>query len=449
MKSSLCKVLHPVAGLPMLSYVLEAARAAAVRTTVVVVGHQAEQVKKAFPDPEIEFVIQEPQLGTGHAVMSAASALEGFDGDALILCGDTPLIRAQTLKDFMDFHQARSGRLTVASTFPDNPFGYGRIIRDSDGRVERIVEQRDATPGELAVGEVNTGIYAVDRELLFSLLAKIGSANAQNEYYLTDIVTEANRDNIPVEGWVIEDAREVIGVNDRVQLAEVSRIVWDMRRTELMLAGVTLVDPGSVFVDRGIDIGEDTVIHQSVTIAGRTAIGRECVIEQGVVIKDSTIRDRVKILQGSRIDSAVIDSGTSIGPMAHLRPDARIGKNARIGNFVEVKKSSVGDGSKASHLTYLGDSTIGADVNIGCGTITCNYDGQAKHATVIGDRCFVGSDVQFIAPVEIGEDSLIGAGSTITQDVPPGTLAVARARQRNIRRKGKSRKTDEDEDRGS
>jgi bifunctional UDP-N-acetylglucosamine pyrophosphorylase/glucosamine-1-phosphate N-acetyltransferase len=447
MKSDLCKVLHAVAGRPMIAYVLDAVQAFRPEKVILVVGHQADLVKQSVQVPGIEFVVQEPQLGTGHAVGFAAPLLKGFQGDVLILCGDTPLIQPETLEAFLGFHRERRSRLTVMTTIQQDPRGYGRIVRDDAAAVTRIVEERDADEALRAINEINTGIYVVDSDLLFSLLDRVGSENAQGEYYLTDIVAEAVRERIPVEGFILTDSQQVSGVNTRADLAAVSQIVWDRVRTEMMLSGVTLLDPSTVYVDHGVEVGPDTVIHPGVTIIGATRIGKECVIEPGVIIRDCTIGDRVNILLGSRLTSSEVQDGTSIGPMTHLRPEAQIGKNARIGNFVEVKKSVVGDGTKASHLTYLGDSTIGKNVNIGCGTITCNYDGRKKHRTIIHDKCFIGSDVQFVAPVEIGEGSLIGAGSTITRDVPPRSLAVSRAKQKIYDlRKGQGPKT-ADEDR--
>lgn len=438
MKSLLCKVLHPVAGRPMVAYVLDAVKGSGVEQVVAIVGHQAEAVREALKGYPIEIVLQEPQLGTGHAVLAAGRELEGFTGHVLIVCGDVPLIQPQTLQDFMRFHEARGSRLTVMTSVVPDPHGYGRILRDPTGCVGRIVEERDASPEERTVPEINAGMYLADARLLFRLLERVEPNNSQREYYLTDIVAAAAAESIPVHGYTVDDREEVAGINTRKELAEASAIVWDGIREALMESGVTLLDPASVFVDAQAVIGPDTVVHPGVTISGSTEIGRECVIESGVYVIDSKLGDRVKVLQGSRVDRATVGDDTGIGPMAHLRPDTVIGKRARIGNFVEVKKTIFGDGSKAAHLSYLGDSSIGKDVNIGCGTITCNYDGKHKHRTVINDRCFVGSDVQFVAPVVIGEGSLIGAGSTITRDVPPGSLAVARSKQRVYRFREKS-----------
>jgi len=430
MKSSLCKVLHPVAGRPMVAYVVDSVRTAGFGKMCVVVGHQAQEVTSFLDGSDAEFALQEPQLGTGHAVSAARGLFEKYDGDILILCGDIPLIEPETLQELVRFHRARNSKLTVMTTVSDDPFGYGRIIRNESDRIARIVEERDATDTEQSVQEINTGIYLVNSQILFGLLERIRTDNAQREYYLTDIVAEAAKESISTYPFMVYDSRQTLGINTRVELAEVSLFVWNRIRRELMDSGVTLLDPSTVYIDAQVQVRPDTVIHPGVTISGNTSIGSHCTIESWTYIMSSVIGDRVKILQGSRLDRAEVADGTSIGPMAHLRPEARIGRNARIGNFVEVKKTVVGDGAKASHLTYLGDSDIGKNANIGCGTITCNYDGQKKHRTIIGERCFIGSDVQFVAPVQIGAGSVIGAGSTITRDVPPRSLAVSRPKQK-------------------
>ncbi|MFC1835263.1 bifunctional UDP-N-acetylglucosamine diphosphorylase/glucosamine-1-phosphate N-acetyltransferase GlmU [Thermodesulfobacteriota bacterium] len=445
MESGFCKVLHQVAGRPMLSYVIDSVLSAGVERTVIIVGHQGDDVEERFKGPGIEFAEQQPQLGTGHAVAAAREHFVGSDEKILILCGDIPLIQPSSIRAFMGFHEELGSRLTVLTTLVEDPQGYGRIVRTETGEVARIVEQKDANETELAIREINTGIYIVDAGLLYSLIETLDSDNAQGEYYLTDIVDEATKAGITPHACVLRDSSEVMGVNTRVDLAAVSTIVWNRLRREMMLSGVTLLDPNLVYLDHGVKIGRDTVIHPGVTISGETEVGEGCEIESGAYISDCKVGDGVRILLGSRLESSTIGDGTCVGPMAHLRPGSAIGKNARIGNYVEVKKSVVGDGSKASHLTYLGDSTIGRDVNVGCGTITCNYDGKAKHPTIIGDGCFIGSDVQFVAPVEIGDGSLIGAGSTITKNVPPETLAVTRAKQKMYPlRKGQGPKRDDE-----
>ena len=432
MKSNCCKVLHQVAGRPMLAYVLDAARTLSLDRLGVVIGHQADEVIRCFNDGDLSFVKQDPQLGTGHAVKQCYELFQGFDGHVLIMCGDTPLIKPQTLADFVRYHDENASLISVLTTNLDNPFGYGRILRDCVGNVAKIVEEKDACASERAITEINTGIYIVESILLFRLLDGLKADNAQKEYYLTDVVAEANREGVTVHGCRTGDSCVVMGVNSRSDIATANGVVWDRIRQQLMSEGTTLLDPSSFYGDFGITVGPDTVIYPNVMISGNSSIGRDCVIEPGCFIKDSRIGDRVRILLGSKLDDVEISADVSIGPMAHLRPKAKIGKNARIGNFVEVKNTTVGNKTKAAHLTYLGDSQIGDDVNIGCGTITCNYDGRKKHRTIIENRCFVGSDVQFVAPVRIGSGSVIGAGSTITKDVPPNSLAVSRSKQKTF-----------------
>jgi bifunctional UDP-N-acetylglucosamine pyrophosphorylase / glucosamine-1-phosphate N-acetyltransferase len=431
MKSELCKVMHPVAGRPMISYVVEAALGCGLDRIAVIVGHQGDTVRKFFEGSSVEFIVQEPQLGTGHAVLAGREVLEPFPGHILVLCGDIPLMRSDTLREFINQHDETGSTLSVMTTLTSNPRGYGRIVRDSKGQVTAIVEEKDASEAQRAINEINTGIYLLKADTAFGLLDQISSNNAQNEYYLTDIIAAAVKRNIPVSGFVLDDGGEALGINTRMELAQASAVIWDRKRRELMDSGVTLLDPNTIYIDSQVEIDIDTVIHPSVTISGKTRIGSNCRIESGVYIIDSVLDEGVQVLQGSRLNGAQVGAAASIGPMAHIRPETLIGKKVRVGNFVEIKKSSLGEGTKASHLTYLGDSAIGKEVNIGCGTITCNYDGKAKHPTIIEDHCFVGSDVQFVAPVKIGEGSLIGAGSTITRDVPPKTLAVTRAKQKN------------------
>jgi len=449
MKSDLVKVMHPLAGEPMVAWPVAAARQAGASRMVLVVGHQADTIRGQFAgDGDLAFALQEEQLGTGHAVASAAAPLHGFAGNVLILCGDVPLIRPETLRGMIDAHSATGAALTVLTTRLDNPFGYGRIIRGFDGRVIRIVEEKDATPEERGCAEVNAGIYCADAAFLFDAVGKIGNNNAQGEYYLTDIVTMANERGLRCTAHPVTDAVEVMGVNDRAQLAEAGRHARQRINDALMLDGVTIVDPAATYIDRGVSVGRDTTIHPGVYLSGETRIGEGCTIERGAVIKGSTLGNgcvvepgavirscrlgsRVMVKAGTVMEDAVIHDHTAIGPMAHLRPGTELMAHVKIGNFVETKKITMGEGSKASHLTYLGDATIGSNVNVGCGTITCNYDGVRKHRTVIGDDVFVGSDVQFVAPVTIGRNSLIAAGTTVTRDVPPDSLAIARPPQVN------------------
>ena len=432
MKSGLVKVMHPLAGRPMVHWPVEAAREAGASRVVLVVGHQAETVREYFAGHgEIAFAVQEEQLGTGHAVASAASLLKGTGGRVLILCGDAPLIRPETLKGLLANHEARNAAVTVLTTQLENPYGYGRVVKREGGRVLRIVEENDATEEEKGISEVNSGIYCVDTEFLFNAVLSLNNNNAQGEYYLTDIITAAVEQGELCVAYPATDAEELMGVNDRVQLAAAAAVLRGRINEALMLEGVTLIDPSTTYIEKGIPVGPDSVIHPNVHISGATRIGARCTLEPSVVIRGCSIGNDVTIKAGSVLTDATLHDQVSVGPMAHLRPGTELMEHVKIGNFVETKKAVIGAGSKASHLTYLGDSTIGKNVNVGCGTITCNYDGVKKHRTVIGDDVFVGSDVQFIAPVTIGRNSLIAAGTTVTQDVPPDSLAIARTPQVN------------------
>lgn len=432
MKSSKVKVLHPLAGEPLLSFPLEAARAADAERIVVVVGHQADEVRRHFSGRDgIDFALQEEQHGTGHAVACAAPLLRGFQGTVLILCGDVPLIRAETLQRMLAGHRESGATVTVLTAVVDNPRGYGRIVKDGAGLVVGIVEEKDATEEQRAVREINSGIYCVDGPFLFEAVAGLSRDNAQGEYYLTDIVRTAVGQGRSCAACPVEDAVDVMGINDRVQLAQAEAVLRRRINEAHMLDGVTIRDPGATYIDAGTVIGRDTCIHPNVHISASTEIGERCVIEPSAVIRGCRIGDAVIVKAGSVLEDSIIRDGASIGPMAHLRPGTELMEKVKIGNFVETKKITMGKGSKASHLTYLGDATIGSDVNIGCGTITCNYDGVSKHRTVIEDDVFVGSDVQFVAPVTVGRNSLVAAGSTVTRDVPPDSLAIARSQQVN------------------
>ncbi|MBI5656134.1 MAG: bifunctional UDP-N-acetylglucosamine diphosphorylase/glucosamine-1-phosphate N-acetyltransferase GlmU [Geobacter sp.] len=432
MKSDLVKVLHPVGGMPLVAWPVMSARQAGAARMVLVVGHQAEKVQEYFAREEsLSFAAQLEQLGTGHAVACAHEALAGFDGTVLILCGDVPLIRGETLSAMLAEHRQRNATLTVLTTHLENPHGYGRVVKREGGRVLRIVEEKDATLDERQIREINSGIYCVEAGFLFDAVASLSNDNAQGEYYLTDIVTQAAERGLLAIAFSIDDPNEVMGVNDRVQLAAAGTVIRRRINEGLMLAGTTIVDPASTYIDGTVQIGTDTIIHPNVQISGNTVIGMGCVIEPSVVIRDCRIADRVTIKAGSVMTGSTVGEETAVGPMAHLRPETALGAHVKIGNFVETKKIDMGEGSKSSHLTYLGDATIGRDVNIGCGTITCNYDGVKKHRTVIEDGVFVGSDVQLVAPVTVGRNSLIAAGTTVTHDIPPDSLAIARSPQVN------------------
>ncbi|MSM39887.1 MAG: bifunctional UDP-N-acetylglucosamine diphosphorylase/glucosamine-1-phosphate N-acetyltransferase GlmU [Geobacter sp.] len=432
MKSDLVKVLHPVGGMPLVAWPVMSARQAGAGRMVLVVGHQADKVQEYFAREEsLSFAAQLEQLGTGHAVACAREALAGFDGTVLILCGDVPLIRGETLSAMLAEHRQRNATLTVLTTHLENPHGYGRVVKREGGRVLRIVEEKDATLDERQIREINSGIYCVEAGFLFDAVASLSNDNAQGEYYLTDIVTQAAERGLMAIAFSIDDPNEVMGVNDRVQLAAAGTLLRRRINESLMLAGTTIVDPACTYIDGTVRIGTDTIVYPNVQISGNTVIGTGCVIEPSVVIRDCRIADRVTIKAGSVMTGSTVGEETAVGPMAHLRPETALGAHVKIGNFVETKKIDMGDGSKSSHLTYLGDATIGRDVNIGCGTITCNYDGVKKHRTVIEDGVFVGSDVQLVAPVTVGRNSLIAAGTTVTHDIPPDSLAIARSPQVN------------------
>jgi bifunctional UDP-N-acetylglucosamine pyrophosphorylase/glucosamine-1-phosphate N-acetyltransferase len=440
------KVLHPIAGRSMIERVLQTAEAIDPETVTVVVGHQADMVRAKLGDiPKVAFALQDPQLGTAHALRQAEALLSGRLGMLILLSGDVPLLSRETLLRLVDTHRGSGAAATVVTATVERPYGYGRIVR-TRGRVARIVEERDASPAQRQITEINSGIYAFDLSPLFEALRSIASQNVQGEYYLTDLIAIYRRRKLPVETLHVDNPQEIRGINSRSELAEVSRLVRQKKNEELMAAGVTLIDPATTHIDPDAEIAADTVIHPGVVIEGRTRIGSACEIQAYVRISDSQIGDRVTINSFSLISGAHVAAGVALGPFAHLRPGATVGEGAKVGNFVELKNTNLGPRSKVNHLSYLGDATIGADVNVGAGTITCNYDGVGKHKTVIGDGAFIGSDSQLIAPVTIGKGAYVAAGSSITEDVPAGALGIARGRQSNVegwaeRRKGRPGKT--------
>lgn len=431
MKSALPKVLHPIGGQPMLHYPLQAAKQAGFDQLAVVVGHQAEKVQQAFSADKVTWVEQTEQLGTGHALLCAAESLAGFSGTLLLLCGDVPLLQAETLQQMQKFHRHEKAAVTVLTAEMPNPTGYGRVIRNGD-QVLQIVEEKDATEQQRRVVEINTGTYMFDAEFVFSALKNLKTDNAQGEYYLTDVVAAAVAAGQKTRAVCVSDPTAVMGINDRCQLAEAEAVMRWRVNTELMQSGVSMIDPTTVYVEATVEVGADTVLHPNVQLRGITKIGQNCTVESGVVVVDSNIADAVHLKAGSAIEESQIGPNCEIGPMAHLRPGTMLTGSNKIGNFVEIKKSILGVGSKSSHLTYIGDAEVGCNVNFGCGTITCNYDGANKHKTTIEDDVFIGSDVQFVAPVSIGRNCLIAAGSTITKDVPPDSLALSRTEQKNI-----------------
>ena len=430
MKSDLPKVLHPLAGFTLIEHVLRTVDALSVTSKVLVVGHGADAVRRSLASrADLEFVVQSPQLGTGHALLQTEPVLRDKPGDVLLLYADVPLLEPATLSRLLEKHRTSKAAATVlTATLPDS-YGYGRILRDSAGHISRIVEERDASADERSIREINSGIYALSTAGLFDQLHQLATDNAQGEYYLTDLVAMCYRAKKRVETLCLDNADQLRGVNSRVDLADLSAVLRQRKNRSLMVAGVTLEDPDTTYVDLGVTVGSDTVIGPGVRLQGRTVVGEGCRLHAGVRLTNATLGDRVTVLDHSIIVDSAVGHDAAVGPMAHIRPESTLGDGAKVGNFVELKKTTLGAGSKANHLAYLGDATIGESVNIGAGTITCNYDGVKKHPTVIGDGVFIGSDSQLVAPVTIGKDAYVGAGSSITGDVPEGALAIARSRQ--------------------
>ena len=428
MRSSVPKALHLLAGKPLIRHVLEAVAPLGPERTVLVLGHQADRVRSAVADYSAEIVLQSEQLGTGHAVRQAADAISRAEGPVMVLCADTPLLTAGTLASLLDAHVRSRAAVTVMTAMLDDPTGYGRIVRGPSG-VTRIVEEKDASKTHRKIREVNTGIYCFEKTFLLSALGGLRNANAQGEYYLPDTISLARRKKLKVAAVICPDPEEVMGVNSRFDLSQAEMVVQTRTNLKWMLAGVTMLDPATVFIGLDAAIGRDTVLYPNVRIEGKTRLGEGCTVHPGSRIVDSDLGDGVTIKDCCVIEEGRIADKASVGPFAHLRPGTVLSEGARIGNFVETKKTVIGERSKANHLAYLGDATIGKDVNIGAGVITCNYDGFKKHQTIIEDGVFVGSDAQLVAPVRVGKDALIAAGATITRDVPPGALAISRVPQ--------------------
>ncbi len=434
MKSATVKILHRAAGRPIIEYVLDLAGQLSDAPPVMVVGHQRDAVRASVGD-RARFAVQDQQLGTGHAVLQAAPNLEaaGVKGKRiLILSGDVPLTRPETLQRLLDEHARSRNALTLLTMKLADPAMYGRIIRDSSGAVLKIVEVKDASPDEKRIDEVNAGIYVFDGEHLFDNLRNLSNTNAQGEYYLTDLLAVLRNGGKRVGAVIAADPVEALGVNSRADLAIVEAEIQRRVVEKLMKEGVTFRNPTTVVIDSTVSIANDTVIYPFVTIEGTTRIGSGCVIEPGVHLQNMTVGNNVHVKSGTVAEDSEIADDAAVGPYAHLRPGTKLGKHVKVGNFVETKKAVFGEGSKASHLSYIGDADIGAGVNIGAGTITCNYDGVNKHKTVVEDGVFIGSDTQLVAPVRVGHGAYIGAGSTITKDVPPDSLAVSRVPQKVI-----------------
>lgn len=429
MKSKMPKVLHKVCGKPLSKWVIDASKAAGADKVCAVVGHKAETVKEVLGDV-CEFALQAEQKGTGHAVMQAIDVIKNSKGEVVILNGDTPLITAETINKAIEYHKNNSNQATVITAILDDATGYGRIVRDNDGSVLKIVEQKDASEEEKKINEVNSGMYVFDAQSLVYALDKITPNNAQGEYYLTDTLEILLSAGKKIGGYAISDNDEIRGINDRVQLNEAENIMQKRINEYHMRNGVTMRNPESVYIEDGVEIGNDTEICQNVTIKSGTKIGSDCVIGSGSMLDRAVIHDGVDVLSSVILESEV-DEGTHVGPFAYIRPNCHVGKEVKVGDFVELKNSNIDDGTKISHLTYIGDSDVGKRVNFGCGTVTCNYDGKKKYRTTIGDDCFVGCNTNFVSPINVGDGVYIAAGSTITEDIPENSLSIARARQVN------------------
>lgn len=429
MQSKLYKVLHKVCDRTMVELVLDSIQDLNMQQVITVVGCGAEKVKEAV-GTRSEFVLQEKQLGTAHAVKMVKEILEGKEGTTIIMYGDTPLIRAETVDNMLTHHENSGAKATVLTAFADDPFAYGRIIRDEDNRLLKIVEEKDATEDEKKIKEINSGIYCFDNKLLFELIDKVQNNNKQQEYYLPDMLTLIREIGEKIETYLCNDFDETFGVNDRVALSYAENVMRNRINTMHMLQGVTLVDPSNTYIAPNVKIGKDTTIYPNVTIKSNTIIGEDCQIKPNTYIENSVIKDGAKILQSTITDS-IVGANSIVGPYAHLRNNTELSEEVRIGNFVELKNSTYGKGSKTAHLSYLGDATVGSNTNIGCGTITVNYDGINKYETKIGNDTFIGCNSNLIAPLEIGDGVVVAAGTTVTDNVEDDALAIARVKQEN------------------
>lgn len=429
MKSKLYKVLHQVCGKAMVEHVVDAARAVKPSKIVTIVGHGAEDVEKVLAGKS-EFAMQEEQMGTGHAVMQAEGQLSALEGATLVVTGDTPLFTSETFEKLFAYHEEEGNAATVLTSEAPDPFGYGRIIRDDQGNVLRIVEQKDGKPEELKVKEINTGVFCFDNQDLWAALKQVGNDNSQGEYYLTDVLEILRKAGKKVGAYKMPDFSESLGVNDRIALAEATRIMQKRINEGHMRDGVTFIDPATAYIDADVEIGNDTVIEGGVTIKGHTVIGSDCLITSGSRIVDSQIGNGVTVTS-STIEESIMEDNTDIGPNSHLRPKALIKRGAHLGNFVEVKKAEIGENTKVGHLTYVGDATLGKDINVGCGVIFSNFDGVKKFHTTVGDKSFIGAGSTLVSPINVADHAFIAADSTITKDVGKYEMAIARGRQVN------------------
>lgn len=426
MKSDMPKVIHKVNGIPMITKIIDTLSGLNPEENILILGHKKEEVLKVVGE-NCDYVLQTEQLGTGHAVIQAKEKLEGYDGDVMILCGDTPLLRESTLKSLYDYHKESGAVTTILTSIYENPFGYGRIVKE-DGLVKAIVEEKEASEEIKKIKEVNAGVYCFNSKELFKALDKIDNNNEKGEYYLTDVIGIQVSENKKVQSFILEDKMEILGVNSKVELAQAGKVLRDRKNRELMEEGVILIDPETTYVEESVKVGRDTVLYPGVVLQGKTVVGENCEIIGNSRIIDSVLGNNIRV-ESSVIEESILEDGVTMGPFAHIRPKSLLKEKVHIGNFVEVKKSTLEKGVKAGHLTYLGDAQVGENTNIGAGTITCNYDGVNKFKTVIGKDAFIGSDSMLVAPVNIGEKALIGAGSVITKDVPSNSLAVSRSKQ--------------------
>lgn len=429
MKSKNSKVIHKVCGKPLIEWVHQSVKDSGIEECIIIVGHKADQVKICMGE-KANYAFQEAQLGTGHAVMQAIEYLQGKSGQVIVLCGDTPLITSKTVSRTIELHNKNNNSATVITAEISDPSGYGRIVRDSEGNVIRIVEHKDANDEERQIREVNSGMYCFNINHLVDSLKELNNDNSQGEYYLTDTLEILIKKGLKVGALKVEDPNEILGINDRVQLAKATKIMQKRILENHMRAGVTIIDPKSTYIEDNVKIGMDTVIYPGTIIEGGSVIGEECIIGPNSRIVSSEIGNQVEIANSVVLESSV-DDNTHVGPFAYIRPNSKIGKKVKIGDFVEIKKSVIGDKTKISHLTYIGDAEIGKNVNIGCGVVVVNYDGRKKHKTIVDDNAFIGCNTNLISPVVVGENAYTAAGSTITEDVPGNSLAIARARQVN------------------
>ncbi|MGE7838977.1 bifunctional UDP-N-acetylglucosamine diphosphorylase/glucosamine-1-phosphate N-acetyltransferase GlmU [Viridibacillus arvi] len=429
MKSKLYKVLHPVCGKPMVEHVVDHIQTLDVERIVTIVGYGAEKVKEQLGEKS-EYVLQAEQLGTAHAVQQVEPILGELEGTTIVICGDTPLIRPETMKALFEHHESNHAKATILTAIAEDPTGYGRILRSTDQQVAQIVEQKDATPEQRQVKEINTGTYCFDNKALFAALKLVKNDNVQGEYYLPDVIEILQKQGEVVAAYVTENFAETLGVNDRIALSQAEETMRARINEQHMRNGVTIINPNNTYISVDAQIGRDTVIQPGVIIEGASSIGEDCIIGPNSHIQNSRIGNRTTV-HSSVVRESIIGEDTAVGPFAHIRPDSVLGDHVKIGNFVEVKKTKIDNGSKVSHLSYLGDAEVGTEVNIGCGTITVNYDGKNKFKTVIEDNAFVGCNSNLVAPVTVGKGSFVAAGSTITKDIPADALAIARSRQEN------------------